>query len=111
MVFSRVCVAASGKQNSHYFNPIARRSQMQGGISDVEPVKDFGIVEPRFSDEAGCEPGLRPEQLLHRCTIIVNYGSQDVLHRRGNMLIVAGEKARRSGGELGFRRALARPLA
>ena len=93
MVFSRVCVGASGKQKSNYFNPIAGRSQMKGGISDVKPVKDFGIVEPRFRDEAGCESGLRLEQLLHRCTIIINYGLKDCLHRRWNMLILAGEKS------------------
>jgi hypothetical protein len=53
---------------------------MQGCVSDVYPMKDGRLVQSSPLDEAIRETGVRFEQFLDLCAVVINYGCEQLVH-------------------------------
>jgi hypothetical protein len=81
MVRRRIGIGPGGPQQFDDFHAMSSRRQMQGGIADVKPVKDFGHIQPGFDDQVGRKASVLPEQFFDPWAVVVNNRGEESVHR------------------------------
>ena len=71
----------SSQQQSHDFDTMTCGRQMQRSITDVKPVEDSRLVQPRLADPASCQKRVSLEKRFNPHTVVINYGCKEGLHR------------------------------
>lgn len=87
MVHRRIWVRAGGQQQSNDLDAIAGRSQMQGRVANVQPVKDFLIVVSGLADSSGDKRRIGSQQILDRRGLVIKDGSKEGVHSYSEGLI------------------------
>jgi len=81
MIMGGVWIGAVSDQNFDEIGAMAGRCEVEGGVSGVKPVEDFGFVEAGFDDLLDGKRWICAEQLFGFWDVVPNYGGEEKFHR------------------------------
>src|SRR5215510_13472791 len=80
MVHRRIRVRPEGKQLSNDLDAVAGRSQVQGRVASVQPVKDLLIVESGLANTFGDKRRIGRQQTLGDRAVVIKDGLKECVH-------------------------------